>query len=601
MSNSFDRLLKMADLMIEKNDEEGLKHIEAWISSYIKKHAYYNQDPMDYNEDVPLFFKPTLDYDPAENSPYYGSATEFMKKFPGGIRDWMEWRKKTKRDRYKQLALKSVKRKKRKAEVIDLMKKADDENNAVVEPTESPWKMRATQLFNELARTLKNDGLSDKDIHHIVCDTFSGNLEQNDADGGGGDGGGDFGGDFGGGGADMSGDVGGGDEGSGDADHDGIIDRLDHLDNRLDDLHHHFYTGRGWGGYGSYWWNPYAPIPTQPKRQIKKRIKKVKKKITTIQDKLDKMDKAVEKPRRKAKSKSRKRRAYLNHILKVAGSPMDSYFDIDVNVTPDLNEWLSEPHIKDILEESPVKITEFKITEDPDAYYLRGLYLDPRHQGLNRALYSPEADWHVLDEKPKFEEFNDESTRSGDYDEKEETLPYGREDTMTYKDYRLDPKKILEQSAKDKTLDMPARFAKLFRQLSKMNRFSPAKRKALKDMSNYWGQLNKKKKSDDEKQDQFFKVAIINFKHVDTLEKIEGLKNIVKDLEFNVDLYSERKEEYNQKINSLKEEIASFENYLDTITSSPDLSEYTEPLDEYDIGEKISSRRLKAQERLKNG
>jgi hypothetical protein len=35
-----------------------------------------------------------MDYSEHENSPHHGKVSDFMKKFPGGIKDWIEWKKK---------------------------------------------------------------------------------------------------------------------------------------------------------------------------------------------------------------------------------------------------------------------------------------------------------------------------------------------------------------------------------------------------------------------------------------------------------------------------------------------------------------------------
>ena len=94
--NRLERFLKLALLFHKNNDQSSLNILNVQFNSFIKKHGHFepHNDP-----NLPNPWKRNMDYAEYENSPYYGSISEFMKKFPGGIKDWIEWRKKTKDDR----------------------------------------------------------------------------------------------------------------------------------------------------------------------------------------------------------------------------------------------------------------------------------------------------------------------------------------------------------------------------------------------------------------------------------------------------------------------------------------------------------------------
>ena len=94
--NRLERFLKLALLFHKNNDQSSLNILNVQFNSLVKKHGHFepHNDP-----NLPNPWKRNMDYAEYENSPYYGSISEFMKKFPGGIKDWIEWRKKTKDDR----------------------------------------------------------------------------------------------------------------------------------------------------------------------------------------------------------------------------------------------------------------------------------------------------------------------------------------------------------------------------------------------------------------------------------------------------------------------------------------------------------------------
>jgi len=96
MSNSFTRMLKLAQTLDASGDSVGLARLCVQFNAYVKKCANY--EPVN-DGTTPNPFRTNMDYGGWENSPYYGSMSEFMKKFPGGISDWIVWRKDTEKER----------------------------------------------------------------------------------------------------------------------------------------------------------------------------------------------------------------------------------------------------------------------------------------------------------------------------------------------------------------------------------------------------------------------------------------------------------------------------------------------------------------------
>ena len=65
-------------------------------TKHLEKLAHFIPDN---NGNLPNPWRRNMDYSEWENSPYYGSVSEFLRKFPGGIKDWLSWRNKTSKDR----------------------------------------------------------------------------------------------------------------------------------------------------------------------------------------------------------------------------------------------------------------------------------------------------------------------------------------------------------------------------------------------------------------------------------------------------------------------------------------------------------------------
>lgn len=90
------RFLRLAD-SLSKNNDKSLECLCVQFDAFIKKHGHY--EPKN-DGSTPNPWRRNMDYSDWENSPYFGSVSEFMKKFPGGIKDWVEWRRKNQKGRF---------------------------------------------------------------------------------------------------------------------------------------------------------------------------------------------------------------------------------------------------------------------------------------------------------------------------------------------------------------------------------------------------------------------------------------------------------------------------------------------------------------------
>lgn len=90
MTNSFERMLRIAEVYYNYGDMESLGKLSCYFGPFMKKYSHFVPDK---NSKTPDFFKKNLDYDKEELSPYFGNVKDFLKKFPGGIMEWLEWRR----------------------------------------------------------------------------------------------------------------------------------------------------------------------------------------------------------------------------------------------------------------------------------------------------------------------------------------------------------------------------------------------------------------------------------------------------------------------------------------------------------------------------
>lgn len=114
-------MLKIADEMINNNDTQGLRDLCASYEDHVIKIFKNSHFIPDENSNTPNIWKKNLDYAGYENSPWRGSMADFMKKFPGGLRDWIANRAAERDKRFNLYSLKDF-NKKSGQEVIGILK-----------------------------------------------------------------------------------------------------------------------------------------------------------------------------------------------------------------------------------------------------------------------------------------------------------------------------------------------------------------------------------------------------------------------------------------------------------------------------------------------
>lgn len=114
-------MLKLADEMIDNNDVNGLRELCASYEDHVIKIFKKSHFIPDENSDTPNLWRKNLDYSDAENSPWRGSMADFMKKFPGGIRDWIARRAKERNKRFNLYSIKDFE-KKSGQEIVGILK-----------------------------------------------------------------------------------------------------------------------------------------------------------------------------------------------------------------------------------------------------------------------------------------------------------------------------------------------------------------------------------------------------------------------------------------------------------------------------------------------
>jgi len=166
--SSLTRMLRLAELYFRTKDEGSFKQVCTQFDSYIKRHAHM-EPKQDKNQPNP--WKRNMDYAGYENSPYYGSVSEFLKKFPGGIKEWVVWREKTKGDRnsmYDDL-LSKPKVKRAAIDVEDLTfseEEYEPTSKEVEESQKSPTAeetVKSKTLVEKILEELVGDGLVSKE------------------------------------------------------------------------------------------------------------------------------------------------------------------------------------------------------------------------------------------------------------------------------------------------------------------------------------------------------------------------------------------------------------------------------------------------------
>jgi len=129
MKNSLTRILKLADVMIQSQDIESLERLCTQFQAFVARRVMVAHMVPENDGTAPNPWKTNMDYAGYENSPYFGNVSHFLEKFPGGIKDWVEWRRKTQKERNQMWDTKNIKE--RTAYLEILMKTAEDEESGL--------------------------------------------------------------------------------------------------------------------------------------------------------------------------------------------------------------------------------------------------------------------------------------------------------------------------------------------------------------------------------------------------------------------------------------------------------------------------------------
>jgi|10_taG_2_1085330.scaffolds.fasta_scaffold00311_8 hypothetical protein len=118
---TLNEMLKLADEMIDNNNTYGLRSLCQNYEEHLLKIFKTSHFVPDENSDTPNLWKKNLDYANYEDSPWRGNMADFMKKFPGGLRDWIEHRAKEKGKRFNLYSIRDF-NKKSGQDIITMLK-----------------------------------------------------------------------------------------------------------------------------------------------------------------------------------------------------------------------------------------------------------------------------------------------------------------------------------------------------------------------------------------------------------------------------------------------------------------------------------------------
>ena len=118
------RLLRLAALVEGTKDEASFdRQMELYIKRSIERRAHFVPD----DGNTPPMWRTNMDYAPEENSPYFGSVSEFLKKFPGGIAEWRKWRDRSRKARERQWRINEISKHDATDEMETFLKQAWEE------------------------------------------------------------------------------------------------------------------------------------------------------------------------------------------------------------------------------------------------------------------------------------------------------------------------------------------------------------------------------------------------------------------------------------------------------------------------------------------
>lgn len=106
-ASPLDRLLRLATVM----EDAGADTVafDCQLDLYLQRGIQRRAHVVPSKEtNTPPMWRKNMDYAPKEESSYFGSVSEFMKRFPGGIAEWKKWRGKTRKQRERKWRIASL-------------------------------------------------------------------------------------------------------------------------------------------------------------------------------------------------------------------------------------------------------------------------------------------------------------------------------------------------------------------------------------------------------------------------------------------------------------------------------------------------------------
>jgi len=99
---SLDRMLRLAAF---QDDDVLDRQLDLYLERSLERQAHMVPSK---ETNTPPMWRKNMDYTPEEESPYFGSASEFLKKFPKGISEWRKWREKSRKRRERKWRIASL-------------------------------------------------------------------------------------------------------------------------------------------------------------------------------------------------------------------------------------------------------------------------------------------------------------------------------------------------------------------------------------------------------------------------------------------------------------------------------------------------------------
>jgi len=106
-ADALDRLLRLAAVVEDGGGDMAAldRQVDLYLRRSIERQAHFVPSK---ETNTPPMWRPNMDYAPEENSPYFGSVSEFMKQFPGGIGEWRKWRERSRKQRERRWRIASL-------------------------------------------------------------------------------------------------------------------------------------------------------------------------------------------------------------------------------------------------------------------------------------------------------------------------------------------------------------------------------------------------------------------------------------------------------------------------------------------------------------